>query len=202
LIRSHRAGEARYFEFRRAAVFELLSPIWDKVGFGNGIYLAELCKLERPHRPVGIDLSAGMLAKAMERVGSGANLVRGDAVALPFKADCLDLVIRSHVLLFVKELGRCVADIARSLRPGGLLDVTTAPDLLVRLRGIFGEKMFAEFDRAAAGSPIAGEPATSEEDYRLACSEAGLERAPDGRAFRVGATDRQRIASELSLPGS
>ena len=184
-------GEGRYFEVRRAAVFELLSPYLDKaarildLGCGNGIYLVELCKLEKPHRPVGMDLSAGMLAKAMERVGGSANLVRGDAVALPFKAGCLDLVICSHVLLFVKELGRCVAGIARSLRPGGLSVVTTAPNLMVRLRGIFGEKMFAEFDRAAAGSAIAGEPTISEEGYRLACGEAGLDVSPTAAHFEL-----------------
>lgn len=83
-------------------------------------------------------------------------------------------MICSHVLLFVKELGRCVADITRSLRPGGLLVVTTAPNLLGRMRRIFGKKMFAEFDRAAAGSLMAGEPTTSEDGYRLACGEAGL----------------------------
>jgi ubiquinone/menaquinone biosynthesis C-methylase UbiE len=173
-------GERRYFEVRRAAVFELLPPYLDKaarildLGCGNGIYLVQLCKLEKPHRHVGMDLSLGMLAKAGQRLGDRADLVRGDAIAVPFKAGCLDLVICSHVLLFVKELGRRVADITRSLRPGGLLVVTTAPNLLVRLRRIFGEKIFAEFDRAAAGSPVAGEPTTSEEGYRLACSEAGL----------------------------
>jgi predicted TPR repeat methyltransferase len=52
------------------------------LGCGNGIYLVDLRKLEKPHRHVGMDLSAAMLAKAMERVGGSANLVRGDAVAL------------------------------------------------------------------------------------------------------------------------
>jgi hypothetical protein len=71
------------------------------------------------------------------------------------------------------------------LRAGGLLVVTTAPNLVVRLRGIFGEKMFAEFDRAAAGSPIAGEPAISEEGDRLACSEAGLDVRPTAAHFEL-----------------
>ena len=58
-------GKGRYFELRRAAVFEILAPYLDKaarildLGCGNGIYLVELAKLDRPHRPVGMDLSAG-----------------------------------------------------------------------------------------------------------------------------------------------
>jgi ubiquinone/menaquinone biosynthesis C-methylase UbiE len=144
-------GHGRYFELRRAAVFQILTPylanaarILD-LGCGNGIYLVKLCKLGKLHRPVGMDISEAMLAKAREQLGSGVEFVRGDAAAIPFKAKSWDLVICSHVLLFVKELRRCVADIARSLRPGGLLVMTTAPNLLVRLRQMLGKEIFAEF---------------------------------------------------------
>jgi ubiquinone/menaquinone biosynthesis C-methylase UbiE len=173
-------GQGRYFELRRAAVFQILAPylvnaaqILD-LGCGNGTYLIELCKLGKLHRPVGMDISQGMLAKAREQLGNGVELVQGDAAAIPFKSNSWDLVICSHVLLFVKELHRCLADIARTLRPGSLLVVTTAPNLFVRLRQMFGDEIFAEFDRVAAGTPVAAEPATSERDYRRACLKAGL----------------------------
>jgi len=173
-------GQGRYFELRRAAVFQILVPylanaarILD-LGCGNGIYLVELCKLGKLHRPVGMDISAAMLAKARGQLGSEAEFVRGDAAAIPFKANSWDLVICSHVLLFVKELHRCVADITRSLRPGGLLVMTTAPNLFVRLRQMLGKEIFAEFGQVAAGTPVAAEPVTSEEDYRRACLETGL----------------------------
>ncbi len=173
-------GQGRYFELRRAAVFQILAPYLvnpDRIldlGCGNGIYLVELCKLGKLHRPVGMDISAAMLAKAREQLGNRAEFVRGDATVIPFKANSWDLVICSHVLLFIKELHRCVADIARSLRPGGRLVMTTAPNLFVRLRQMLGKEIFAEFGRVAAGTPVAAEPATSEEDYRHACLEAGL----------------------------
>jgi hypothetical protein len=83
------------------------------------------------------------------------------------------------------------------LRAGGLLVVTTAPNLVVRLRGIFGEKMFAEFDRAAAGSPIAGEPAISEEGDRLACSEAGLDVRPTAAHFEL---EQPTVKEPLARP--
>jgi len=173
-------GQGRYFELRRAAVFQILTPylanaarILD-LGCGNGIYLVELCKFDKLRRPVGMDISAAMLAKAREQLGSAAAFVRGDAAAIPFKANSWDLVICSHVLLFVKELHRCIADIARGLRPGGRLVMTTAPNLLVRLRQMLGQEIFAEFGRVAAGTPVVAEPATSDEDYRHACLETGL----------------------------
>jgi ubiquinone/menaquinone biosynthesis C-methylase UbiE len=173
-------GQGRYFELRRAAVFQVLAHYLEHaarildLGCGNGIYLVELCKLGKLHRPVGMDLSDAMLSKARERVGDRAGFVRADAVAIPFKRNCWDMVICSHVLLFVKELHRCVADIARSLRPGGMIVVTIAPNLLVRLRQMLGKEIFAEFDRAATGTPLAAEPVTTEEGYRQACLNAGL----------------------------
>jgi len=193
-------GQGQYFEFRRAAVFQMLTPclanaarILD-LGCGNGIYLVELCKLGKLHRPVGMDISEAMLAKAREQLGSEAEFVRGDAAAIPFKANCWDLVICSHVLLFVKELHRCVADIARSLRPGCLLVMTTAPNLLVRLRQMLGKEIFAEFGRIAVGTPVTAEPATSEEDYRRACLAAGLGVEPKTAHFEL---DRASLESSL-----
>jgi ubiquinone/menaquinone biosynthesis C-methylase UbiE len=173
-------GQGPYFELRRAAVFQALAPylkpasrILD-LGCGNGLYLVELCQLGKPYRPVGMDLSEAMLRRARERVGGHADLVRADAVAIPFRANCWDLVICSHVLLFVKELHRCVADIARSLRPGGMVVATTAPNLLVRLRQLLGKEVFAAFDRAATGTPVAAEPMVSDDGYRRAFLDAGL----------------------------
>jgi SAM-dependent methyltransferase len=149
------------------------APILD-LGCGNGIYLGELCQFGKPYRPVGLDLSEAMLHQARERVGRYADLVRANAVAIPFRANCWDLVISSHVLLFVKELHRCVADIASSLRSSGMIVATTAPNLLVRLRQVLGKEVFVEFDRAATGTPVATEPMVSEEGYRQAYLDAGL----------------------------
>jgi ubiquinone/menaquinone biosynthesis C-methylase UbiE len=173
-------GQGRYFELRRAAVFQALAPYLERasrildLGCGNGIYLVELCQLGKPYRPVGMDLSEAMLRQAREHVGNHADFVRADAVAIPFRENCWDLVICSHVLLFIKELHHCVADITRSLRPGGMLVATTAPNLLVRLRQLLGKEVFAEFDHATTGTLVATEPMMSEEGYRQAYLDAGL----------------------------
>jgi ubiquinone/menaquinone biosynthesis C-methylase UbiE len=173
-------GQGRYFELRRFAVFQILAPYLEKaerildLGCGNGIYLMELSKLGKLRRPVGMDLSGAMLAQARKTLGDRTVLVRADAAAIPFKANSWDLIICSHVLLFVKQLRLCLADIARCLRPGGLVVVTTAPNLVVRLRQVLGNEVFAEFDRAAAGTPITAEPEETEQGYRQACLNAGL----------------------------
>lgn len=87
LIRSQRfTGKADISSFAALLSFETLAPYWTTarildLGCGNGIYFVELCKLDKRHRPVGMDLSAGMLAKAGQRLGDRADLVRGDAIA-------------------------------------------------------------------------------------------------------------------------
>jgi ubiquinone/menaquinone biosynthesis C-methylase UbiE len=193
-------GQGRYFELRRAAVFQALAPYLGRasrildLGCGNGIYLLNLCQLSKPLRPVGMDLSEAMLHEARNRVGGRAALVRADAIAIPFTANCWDLVICSHVLLFIKELDRCVADIARSLRPGGTLVATTAPNLLVRLRQLLGKEIFAEFDRAAIGTPVAAEPLVAEEGYRQAYLDAGLRIDSLTPHFEL---DRESVESSL-----
>jgi ubiquinone/menaquinone biosynthesis C-methylase UbiE len=85
-------------------------------------------------RVVGIDFSAGMLAEARRRLDSApgdarAELVRGDALDLPFKGE-IDVVTSvgafGHVL--PKDEDRFVAGIARALVPGGrFVFATTHP---------------------------------------------------------------------------
>ncbi|MBX5483222.1 MAG: class I SAM-dependent methyltransferase [Myxococcaceae bacterium] len=83
---------------------------------------------------VGVDRSAGMLAEAHKRVAEapGATpfaLVRGDALALPFRR-AFDLVTCFGAFghIPVRDEPRFVEQIARALRPGGcFVFVTTDP---------------------------------------------------------------------------
>ena len=83
--------------------------------------LRAICK----ERVVGLDFSQGMLDEARRRVGEApgdatVDLVRGDALALPFDAE-FDVVTSvgafGHIL--PEDEDRFVAGIARALRPGG-----------------------------------------------------------------------------------
>lgn len=85
------------------------------------IHLRALCT----ERVVGLDFSQGMLDEARRRVGAApgsaaVELVRGDALALPFDAE-LDVVtcVGAFGHIVPEDEDRFVAGIARALRPGG-----------------------------------------------------------------------------------
>lgn len=67
------------------------------------------------HRAVGMDVSAGMLARA----GPGLALVRGDGLCLPLGNETTDGVTCGFALRNVVDLGALMAEMARVLRPGG-----------------------------------------------------------------------------------
>lgn len=77
-------------------------------------------ELAQPGRTVvGIDLSEHELALADER-GPGP-WVRGDVLRLPFKDASVDVVTSSMGLVVVTPLTEVLAEVARVLRPGGVL---------------------------------------------------------------------------------
>jgi demethylmenaquinone methyltransferase/2-methoxy-6-polyprenyl-1,4-benzoquinol methylase len=84
------------------------------------------------YRPVGVDLSFGMLAHA----SVACPLVQGDALRLPFPDGCLDGATSGFALRNFVELDGFFAELARVLRPGGriaLLDVARPENALLRL---------------------------------------------------------------------
>lgn len=74
-------------------------------------------------RPVGIDLSAGMLrhaAAAATRSGVRVPLVQADALALPFAADAFDIACTAFgAIPFVADSSAVMREVYRVLRPGG-----------------------------------------------------------------------------------
>jgi SAM-dependent methyltransferase len=76
---------------------------------------------------VGLDVSAPMLAKLVEKAGGRPSfpLVRGDATRLPFADDTLGSAIVRHVLHLVSDWERVVSELARVVRSGGVVLVAT-----------------------------------------------------------------------------
>nr|WP_233157954.1 class I SAM-dependent methyltransferase [Actinokineospora bangkokensis] len=78
---------------------------------------------DRGARPVGIDLSSGMLRYARaanEATGTHVPLVRGNAERLPFRSASFDLACSAFgATPFVADLVGMFAEVARVLRPGG-----------------------------------------------------------------------------------
>ena len=94
---------------------------------GTGDFAVDLA--EEGHRPIGVDLSFGMLASAR----TTAPLVQGDLLGLPVASGSVDAAVCGFALRNLVELPPFFAELARVVRPGGriaLLDVSE-PDLAV-----------------------------------------------------------------------
>lgn len=85
-----------------------------EVGCGTGLILDRVAKVART--AVGMDLSAGMLARSIER---RLRVVQAEATALPFADGSFDLTCSFKVLSHVPRLDRALAEMARVTRPGG-----------------------------------------------------------------------------------
>ena len=80
--------------------------------------------LASSHDAVGLDLTRAMLEIAKRRRADGAGRltwIAGDMTALPFADASFDVVTTSYGLRNVPALETAVREIARVLRPGGLL---------------------------------------------------------------------------------
>jgi SAM-dependent methyltransferase len=116
----------------------------------------------RGARPVGLDLSTGMLRHAREaaaRSGVHTPLVHADAGRLPFAGESFDLACSAFgAVPFVADSGRVMAEVARVLRPGGrwVFSVThpmrwifpddPGPDGLVATTPYFDRTPYVEVD--------------------------------------------------------
>jgi ubiquinone/menaquinone biosynthesis C-methylase UbiE len=94
------------------------------IGCGTGVFAARV--LERwPRAQVwGLDLSEGMLRRAVARGRPAAgrlHLVRGDSGRLPFADDTFDAITCSHSFHHYPQPERVAAEMHRTLRPGGRL---------------------------------------------------------------------------------
>jgi demethylmenaquinone methyltransferase/2-methoxy-6-polyprenyl-1,4-benzoquinol methylase len=83
------------------------------IGCGTGDLCDEL--VAAGHRPVGVDVSAGMLAAAH----TTAPLVRADALTLPVRDGAVGGVVTGFALRNLVDLDRFFAECARVVRPGG-----------------------------------------------------------------------------------
>ena len=88
-----------------------------EVGVGTGIVAAAL--RARGRQVHGVDLSAAMLRRALDRLGP--TVVQADALALPVASAALDNVLFVAALHVIGDVAGAVAEAARVLRPGGRL---------------------------------------------------------------------------------
>jgi demethylmenaquinone methyltransferase/2-methoxy-6-polyprenyl-1,4-benzoquinol methylase len=119
--------------WRRRAIAALdLGPSAVVVDLACGT--GDLCRdLHRAgYRPIGTDISLGMLAHA----ATDAPLVQSDAVALPIPSSSVDGAVSGFALRNFVALEPVFDELARVVRPGGriaLLDVATPPNPVLRI---------------------------------------------------------------------
>lgn len=90
-------------------------------GIGTGL---DLPYLPPGHRYTGLDVTAAMLSRAINRAESRAknlrlNLVQGDSMSLPFANESFDHAVLHLILAVVPDSLACLREAARVLKPGG-----------------------------------------------------------------------------------
>lgn len=165
------------------------------VACGTGRYACLL--RERGARVVGMDRSAEMLAALRSKEGA-LPLLRGDLRALPLASGVVELVLCTLALGHVAELHAAVAELARVLRPGGLL-VASDFHAAAAAAGLRRTCMAGREELALPHHPHAPS------DYARALAAAGLHleeqveatAADEPEAFRGG---RRLRARDRDLP--
>ena len=89
------------------------------VATGTGLVAAEL--LRRGFRVTGLDQSPEMLDVARRRFGNRVALVEASAEALPFADETFDHLTFTYLLRYVEDPGATLAELARVVRPGGIV---------------------------------------------------------------------------------
>jgi SAM-dependent methyltransferase len=125
---------------------------WVDVGCGTGALSETILKRAAPRSLRGVDSSAGFLEHARSGIDDPRATFRvGDAQALPLDAASADAAVSGLVLNFVPDPARAAREMARVVRPGGVVaayvwDYADRMDLMRRF-----------WDAAAALDPKAAE---------------------------------------------
>ena len=101
-----------------------------EVGVGTGRISRPL--MECGIRVHGVDISVAMMRTLRRQLGDGhiaPDLMLGDATRLPFASSSVPAALMVHILHLVSSMPEAVAEVARVLKPGGVLlhEVTRDP---------------------------------------------------------------------------
>lgn len=151
--RYRRDGFARRAAFVRDMVMPRVTTrgAWLDVGCGSGFFSRMLA--ERDAHVTGVDGSSAMVAEA-ERLGCGSAGLTfrriGNAESLPFADASFDGVLCLSLLEYLERPTACLMEMARVLRPGGWLVLSTpCPGSPVRLMA----RLSRTVRRSTAGYP-------------------------------------------------
>jgi 2-polyprenyl-6-hydroxyphenyl methylase/3-demethylubiquinone-9 3-methyltransferase len=103
------------------------------VGCGAGTFSRLWAELG--HRVVGIDINAPLVELGRERAraaGQELDLRVGSATEIPLPDRSFDIVCAPELLEHIQDYGRCLDELTRVLRPGGLIYLSTTNRLCPR----------------------------------------------------------------------
>lgn len=109
-----------------------------ELGCGAGTYVRWLAGLG--YRTIGLDYSLATLGRALAAdTGGKGYYLAGEAYALPCRPQSVDLVVSIGVLQALSQPQRAIEEIARVLRPGGLLliEVLNSEAVVARIRRVY-----------------------------------------------------------------
>jgi SAM-dependent methyltransferase len=109
-----------------ASFLDWLAPAralrWLDVGCGNGAFTETIVQRCAPAAVTGVDPSAPQLSFARTRPAlRDAQLLQGDAMALPLPDQCVDIAVMPLVIFFVPDPAKGVAEMVRVVSPGGIV---------------------------------------------------------------------------------
>jgi len=95
---------------------------WADIGCGNGAFTALIAERCAPKHVKAIDPSPGQLAYAKTRLAAApVELTTGDAMALPYADNSVDVATMALVLFFVPDPRKGLAEMIRVTRAGGIV---------------------------------------------------------------------------------
>jgi ubiquinone/menaquinone biosynthesis C-methylase UbiE len=108
------------------AFLDWLAPLpswrWADIGCGTGAFSSMLVERCAPAAVEGVDPSEAQLAFARARgLPAAARFQPGNALALPFADAGFDAAVMALVIFFVPDPAKGVAEMARIVRPGGIV---------------------------------------------------------------------------------
>jgi ubiquinone/menaquinone biosynthesis C-methylase UbiE len=100
------------------------------LGCGSGYHMAKY--RERGFDLTGVDGSEEMLKQARV-LNPEIEFLQGDVTSVPLPDAGFDYIVCIEVLRYLPDIGPCISEIARLLKPGGTALVTAAPPLQASL---------------------------------------------------------------------
>lgn len=146
---------------------------WLDVGCGNGAFTELIVDRCAPNEVHGIDLAPAQIAYAEARPAAQlAEFRQGNAMALPYADVSFDAAVMALVIAFVPDPARALAEMARVVRPGGIVATYTWER---SAGGMPHDPLLAALAGTGRPAPVPPDRASSTAALRALWADAGLE---------------------------